>query len=387
MRELAGRLHALQIDSVNVLVRAQYLPPLARLGPYPRAALDSLAYERHELFEYRGHEACLLAMSLYPLLRYRMRTDQAHEYLQSPRGAYVARVHAEVAEHGPLTVGELADPGPRDDGRWSSRSGKDALEYLYDSGLLAIAGRRGAQRLYDLAERVIPAWAREARSPSREAAMKELIRLGARACGVGTLADVADYFEVDGWRDRLPPGPYWERQPRPRGTRARPIGGRLVSELVDEGRLLPAAVEGWQEPAYLHPEARIPATGGGRALVGPFDSLIWSRDRTERLFGMRYRIELYTPTAKRVHGYYVLPFLLGDALVARCDLRADRRRGALVVQGAFLEPGQEAERVASELAAELRRMSDWLELGRVEVVRHGDLGTTLHGLVNEAAPS
>jgi uncharacterized protein YcaQ len=191
------------------------------------------------------------------------------------------------------------------------------------------------------------------------------------------LTDVAGYFEVDGWRDRLPPGPYWETRQDPR---ARPIARRLVAELVEEGRLLPAQVEGWTEPAYLHPEARAPRRVQARAIVTPFDSLVWERSRIRRLFGMQYTIELYTPPPRRTYGYYVCPFLLGDTLVARCDLKADRQRKVLMVHGAFLEPGQDAARIAPPLAAELRELQAWLGLDRLEVADRGDLAGGLQAV-------
>jgi uncharacterized protein len=379
LRKLAARIHAFQIDSVNVLARAHYVPPFARLGPYPTEALDALAYRKRELFEYWGHAACLLPVALYPLLRYRMAGDAAREYMRSSRGGYMARVYAEVAERGPLSAAELADPGRRSSGWWSwwgSGNGKATLEHLYDAGLVAIAGRRGFERLYDLAERVIPQAALDAPAPPREAAMKQLICLGAAACGVGTARDLAGYFKADDWRDRLPSLPLWERPKGSGGGRARSIAKRLVAELVEEQRLLPVQVDGWSEPAYLHPGARIPRRVDARALVSPFDSLVWDRARIERLFGMRYSIELYTPQPKRVYGYYVFPFLLGDTLVARCDLKADRRRGVLM-PGAFLEPGQDGRRVASHLAEELRQLQTWLGLSRIEVGRRGDLAAKL----------
>jgi uncharacterized protein len=386
LRKLAARVHAFQIDSVNVLVRAHYVPAFARLGPYPAAALDTLAYRRRELFEYWGHAACLLPIALYPLLRYRMHAEATREHMATERGAYLARVYAEVAERGPLTAAELSDPGRRAGNWWGWGRGKAALEHLYDAGLVAIAGRRGFGRLYDLAERVIPPAALAAPVPPREEAMKQLICLGAQAHGVGTLGDIAGYFKTDGWRDRTPAGPYRERPPGPAGRPAGPIAKRLVAELVEEGRLLPARVEGWSEPAYLHPTARVPRAVDARALVTPFDSLVWERSRIERLFGTKYSIELYTPAAKRVYGYYVCLFLLGDTLVARCDLKADRRRGALLVQGAFLEPGQDARRVAPALADELRLMQAWLGLERTEVAGRGDLAAALVRALGPAAP-
>src|SRR5215469_6851700 len=382
LRKLAARLHAFQIDSVNVLVRAHYVPAFARLGPYRMEALDALAYQKRELFEYWGHEACLLPISLYPLFRYRMNkhAERTQEYMRSERGSYMAKVYAEVAERGPLTAAELSNPRRSSGGWWGwwgSGNGKATLEHLYDSGLVAIAGRRGFERVYDIAARVIPRAALDAPAPPREEAMKQLICLAASAYGVGTYRDITGYFNVDGWRERLPPGPRWSHPKDLRGRRSKPIAKRLVSELVEEARLLPARVEGWEEQAYLHPQARVPRTVDACALVTPFDSLVWERSRIDRLFGMKYTIELYTPPEKRVFGYYVCPFLLGDTLVGRCDLKADRRRGVLAVQGAHAEPGQDRRRVAPELAAELQQLRAWLALDRVEVTERGDLAPAL----------
>lgn len=377
VRMLAARLHAFQIDSVNVLVRAHYVPAFARLGPYPMDALDALTYRKRELFEYRGHAACLLPVSLYPLMRYRMHAEETRAYMRSERGAYMANVLKEVTEHGPIGVAQLSDPGKRVSKWWGWGKGKAALEHLYDSGLVAIAGRRGFERLYDLAERVIPRAALDVPAPPREEAMKRLICLAAKACGVGTAGDITGYFEIDGWGDRLPPGPWWERPKGPEGRRARPIAKRLVAELVEEGRLLPSQVEGWKDPAYVMPGVRVPRTIHHRALVTPFDSLVWERSRMERLFGIKYTIEIYTPPPKRVYGYYVCPFLLGDTLVALCDLKADRQGKILMVQSAFLKPGEDARRVVPELAGELRQMQAWLELDRIEVADRGDLAARL----------
>jgi uncharacterized protein YcaQ len=217
--------------------------------------------------------------------------------------------------------------------------------------------------------------------------MKQLICLAAKAYGIGTLGDVVGYFETDGWRDRLPVMPWWERPKGPDGRRTRPIAKRLVAELVEEGRLLPAVVDGWQEPAYLHPEARVPTAVDARAIVTPFDSLVWERRRIDRLFRMKYTIELYTPISKRVYGYYVCPFLLGDMLVGRCDLKADRQRQVLMVQGAFVEPGQDARRVGPELAEEVRQMQTWLQLDRIEVADRGDAAAELRRSVQRGAPT
>jgi len=387
LRALATRLHLFQIDSVNVLVRAHYVPAFARLGPYRLDLLDSLAYKKRELFEYWGHAACLLPIDLYPLVRYRMlkHAETTRAYMRSKEGAGMARVYAEVAERGALGAGDVTEGGKRLKGWWGwwcqGENAKAMLEHLYDAGLVAIAGRRGFERLYDLTERIIPRSVLEAPVPPREDAMKQLICLAARACGVGTARDLTNYFNIDDWRDRLPAGPTWVwlNERGRKGSRAAPIVKRLVAELVEEGRLLPARVEGWpeRERAYLHPEARVPRRIDARGIVTPFDSLVWERDRIARLFGMQYSIEIYTPPAKRVYGYYVCPFLLGDTLVARCDLKADRQRRVLMVPGAFLEPGQQARRVAPALAVELEQLRDWLGLDKIEVGRRGALAAAL----------
>ena len=389
LHRLAARLHAFQIDSVNVLVRAHYVPAFARLGPYKMEALDSLAYRDRKLFEYWGHEACLLPVSLYPLVRFRMHkhAGPTQEYMRSGRGAYMARVYDEVAERGPISAGELSDPGKRSAGWWGwwgSGNGKATLEHLYDCGLVAIAGRRGFERLYDITARVIPQAALDAPAPPREEAIKQLICLAAKACGVGTLGDLTGYFKLDDWRDRMPAGPRWTHAKGPARRPAAPVARRLVAELAEEGRLLAARVEGWKEQAYLHPQARVPGAVEARTFVTPFDSLVWERSRVERLFGMKYAIEMYTPAPKRIYGYYVCPFLLGDTLVARCDLKADRARKVLMVQSAFLEPGQNARRVVAGLAGELRHMQAWLELDRIEVSERGDLAAMLARSVRPA---
>jgi uncharacterized protein YcaQ len=386
LRKLAARVHAFQIDSVNVLVRAHYVPAFARLGPYRMDLLDTLVYEKRELFEYWGHAACLLPVSLYPLIRYRMRkhAEVTQEYMRHQRGAAMARAYAEVAERGALTAGELTEQGTRAKGWWGwagSANGKAILEHLYDAGVLAIAGRRGFERRYDLAERVIPRHALEAPVPPREEAMKQLICLAAQACGVGTANDLINYFYVDGWHDRLRPGPVWDWIGDDGPRRTKSIVRGLVAELAEEGRLLPVEVEGWKQRAFLHPQARVPRRVEARGLMTPFDSLVWERDRIARSFGMEYSIELYTPAPKRIYGYYVCPFVLGDTLVARCDLKADRARRVLMVPGAFLEPRQQAThqatRVAAALAEELEEMRRWLDLDRVEIGRRGDLAAGL----------
>lgn len=362
LRRGLARTGLLQIDSVNVVVRAHEMPLFSRLGPYPRTLLTEMVERRRELFEYWAHEASLVPVGLHPMLRWRM--ARAHsgawrhvQRIFRERPGYVESVRQEVAERGPIGASQLSEPGAKQGPWWGWAEGKAALEWLFYSGELAAAGRsRGFERLYDLPERVLPATVLRAPTPSEEDAQRALLLLAARSHGVGTARCLADYFRI-----KLP-----EAKPR-------------LAELVDEGALLPVSVEGWREPAYLHAEAARPRRVHARALLSPFDPLVWERSRVERLFGMRYRIEIYVPAPKRVHGYYVMPFLLGDRLVGRVDLKADRARSALVAHGAFSESccSERGSEIAAELAAELRSIAGWLGLERLEVGERGDLAPLL----------
>lgn len=371
VRRLASRIHCFQIDSINVLARAHYIPAFARLGPYPMQAIDTLAYQRRELFEIWGHAGCLMPIGLYPLLRYRMSAAKAASPWtpgrSRPDGAYIEKVYNEVAERGPIVARELSDPGERRGKWWGWNRGKIALEHLFSSGMVAIAGRRGFQRQYDIAERVIPREVLDAPYPDPEESKKQLICLAAKAHGVAVAGHLIGYF-----------GLHQERRPKSDdGKRPKPIGNRLVAELVEEGRLEPVRIEGWTEQAYMAPGTRVPRSVDARALLGPFDSLMWGS--MQRLSGFKQFLaqQLYVPADKRVYGYYVLPFLLGDTLVARCDLKAYRQRRVLMVQSAFLEPGQDGKRVADQLADELQDLQTWLELDSIEVADRGDLARQL----------
>jgi uncharacterized protein YcaQ len=345
LKRTVDRLAVVQIDSVNVLSRSHYLPAFSRLGPYPRVSLDALAGRRRDLFEYWAHEASFLPVRLHPMLRWKMAAAEEHAWgsmvrLQRERPGYVAEVLARVREGGPLKASQMLEPRPDRPGTmWNWHVGKVALEYLF---------------FYDLTERVLPPEVVQAPTPERADAIRELVRTASRALGVATGKDLADYFRL-----------------RVADTRT------AIAELVDAGELVPVEVAGWDRPAWLDPQARRPRWVRARALLTPFDSLVWERPRVERIFGFRYRIEIYTPAAERVHGYYVLPFLLGDELVARVDLKADRQAGVLRVQSAYAEPGVDVAEVSVHLAAELRLMADWLELEDVAVVERGDLAGCL----------
>jgi uncharacterized protein YcaQ len=360
------RIGMLQIDSVNVLMRAHYFPLFSRLGPYPVKLLDEACYKRtrRRFFEYWGHEACLLPLEAFPLLRWRM--ERARNFLGTwkslarfakTRPDFIERVLEVVKEYGPAGAGEieqhLAEERLRGSGGWWGWSDtKAALEFLFWCGRITTASRYNFQRLYDLTERVIPREILNAQVVSLEDAHRELIRIASRALGLATELDLRDYFRL-----------------QPDASRAG------IGELVESGELVPVTVEG--SKAYLHRDAKVPRRVVGQALISPFDPLIWERKRPERLFQFRYRIEIYTPAHKREHGYYVLPFLLGDRLVARVDLKADRKLGKLHVLSALEEPAVDRAQVAEALAGELALLAEWLGLGQIYVAPRGSLAVTL----------
>jgi uncharacterized protein YcaQ len=363
---LVQRLGLLQLDSVNVFERAHYMPVFSRLGPYDRAVLDRLAGHtagrlNRRLVEYWAHEASLVPLTTHPLLRWRMADIEgawgSMQRILDENPQLVAQTLALVAEAGPIRAGDtgFSRAAPAAGQMWNWHAGKVALEYLFYTGQIMAARRINFERHYDLAERVLPGAIHAAPTPSREDAQRELVRISARALGIATEPDLGDYF-------RLPRA----------DSKAR------VAELVAAGELSSVAVRGWEAPAFVWHEAPRPRPIRGRALLSPFDPLIWFRPRAERLFGFHYRIEIYVPAPQRVYGYYVLPFLLDDALVARVDLKSDRQAGVLRVQGAFAEPGVELPRVAAELAGELATTARWLGLtGGVAVMPNGDLAPAL----------
>jgi uncharacterized protein YcaQ len=356
---LAERLSLFQIDSVNVVSRAHYLPAFSRLGAYPTALLDRAAWGKpRRLFEYWAHEASLLPFDLHPLLRWRMARAERGEagwkslrsFVDERRGEADA-ILARIAAEGPLAASDL-EKGRTGWCEWSSA--KRVLEWLFWAGRITTATRRGSfERVYDLPERVLPARILALPTPSEEEAKRGLLERAARAHGVATARDLRDYF-------RLSPA---DAAPR-------------IAELVEQGVLQPVRVESWRDPAYLHCDGVVPRRTEARALLAPFDPLIWERSRAERLFGVRYRIEIYTPAEKRVHGYYVLPFLLRDRIAARADLKADRKQRRLLVEAAHREEGAPDD-TPEALAAELRLMAQWLGLDEVRVDRRGDLAESL----------
>lgn len=358
-RRVLATIGLLQLDSVNVLERAHYLPMFSRLGPYDRTAFDRWTSGSGELFEYWGHVASLLPTGLYPMFRWRMDQHAAEVWrslrrIQKERPGYIGAVLDEVRERGPLTVGDLENPGQRGTGMWNWQPGKHALEWLFASGQISGYRNTNFARLYDMPERVIPESALQADPPDKIEAFRLLLIDAARHLGVATAADLGDYYRLH-----------------------MPTARRVIAKLAAAGDLEEVTVEAWDKPAFLHPEAVLPRRGGATALLSPFDSLIFHRDRVERLFDFHYRIEIYVPKPKREFGYYVLPFLLDGELVARVDLKADRQNNALLVQASHIEPGNDAAVVAPRLTTELHQLAAWLDLSDVVVKRKGDLAGKL----------
>ncbi|WP_188985829.1 winged helix-turn-helix domain-containing protein [Saccharopolyspora thermophila] len=373
LQRVLSRTKLLQLDSVNVAVRAHYMPLFSRLGAYSPDLVDTAAWSHRArqprlLVEYWAHEASLIPVEDWPLLRWRMREyggawrRRSRELLERvPQ--LVDDVLAAVKELGPIGAGalerELGGGERRGSGPWWNRSDtKRVCELLFAMGQLTTATRRSFERLYDLPERVLPAHVL-AHEPEDEDAIRALVERSAQALGVATEPDLRDYYRLSPARSR-----------------------QAVAELVEDGVLEPVTVHGWRQPAYRHVGARVPRKITGRALLCPFDPLIWERSRTERLFDFRYRIEIYVPEPKRQYGYYVFPFLLDGDLVARVDLKADRAAGVLRVPGAFLEPGRDAADVLPELAGALHDMAGWLGLDGVAVGERGDLATALRSVIS-----
>ena len=360
---LLSRVGAVQLDSVNVIARAHELTLFARLGNHPKDMAERLV-SAGRAFEYWGHEASLLPVELHPALRWRMeaaRNGQIWSGLSDvfeEQPDYVAKVLSEVTKRGPLSARDLPDRGPKAGPWWGWDAGKRALEYLFWTGTLTAWRRPNFERVYDLAERALPQDILNAPTPTPDDARKTLLLRAASAFGVASAQDLADTFRIK-----------------------RPVARPLIAELVEDGALNELSVDGWKHAAYRVPGSRIPRAVDARALLAPFDSLMWERGRVERIFGFHYRLEIYMPASKRIYGYYVMPFLLGDALVSRVEMKADRKVGALNISGAWAEVGTDKTVVAQALAGEATALAAFLGLDRVVVGKRGDLIKALRSAV------
>ena len=367
--KVIDRLHLIQIDSVNVVARSHYLPVLARTGPYNAKTLDERAFgrKRRALFEYWAHEASLLPMKHYPLMRWRMQRARngVGIYKELVRFAteredYLDLVRSEVASRGPLRAADLPEAGSSGKDWWSWSDGKTALEYLFATGEVTTAERQGNfERLYDIPGRVIDTAALNAPALREEEAIRELLRMSAQALGIATERDLRDYFRL----------PVSETK-------------KAVTDLLASGEISLVDVEGWQQPAYLAHDAELPARATRSALLSPFDPLVWNRDRAARIFDFNYRIEIYTPAPKRVFGYYVLPFLLKGRMSGRVCLKSDRQAGILRVNASHIEPGHHPDQTAHELAGHLRLLANWLGLPEVHATLQGNLSADLERALN-----
>ena len=359
LHKIVGQVGLVQLDSVNAVARAHELLFFSRIGPFDKRLLHDLVYKKRELYEGWLHVASLIPTELWPMLGWRRSTDVHHAWhtFQRREAKVIDEVLALVRDGGPIGVSDLAHLGPGSGSWWGWSRGKSVLESLFTFGQVAVTTRRGAfERVYDLTERVIPAAMLDAPEVPEHESRRRMLLLAAHSLGVGTLKDLADYH-------------------RQMFTKTKPV----LRELVEEGALVEHTVEGWREVAYALPTMKVPRTGcpDGR-LVSPFDPLVWYRQRNERLFDFSYTIEIYTPEPKRIYGYYVLPFLQGDRIVARVDVRSDRKAGVLRVPGAFEEPGCDVD--LDGLLAELRLLAQWQGCGDVVIGSKGDLAKRLRRL-------
>lgn len=362
-RRVLNSLGLLQLDYVNVLTPAHFLVLWSRLGAYDRARFQRFVYGGREFTEQCAHEASIVPVGSWPLLAYRRSSHRMHK--NNPlrrirnRTAYLDAVLRQVQRDGALTANDLPPvPGPRrKPGDWHRSIPRWALEYHFARGNLAVADRRpNFQRVYDLPERILPV-EHLSQSVGKDVAQRQLLRIAATALGVATLHDLADYYRMS-----------------PRET------APLLADLVDEGHVTTVSIDGWKQPAYLSAHARLPRSIAGASLLSPFDPVVWFRPRAERLFGFHYRIEIYVPSAQRKWGYYVLPFRLGAEIVARVDLKADRKAGRLCVLGVHEETGTDRGACVESMAQELRELANWLGLDDIRVTRHNDFSRQLADL-------
>lgn len=355
------RLRLIQLDSVPVIIRTQYMPPFSRLGPYDTRFFDDIAYRRDEWFESYIHEACVVPVEDEPWFRFLRERSRRGEMWKGLREfgesepEYVRQVLQEVADRGPLKASELSDPRPRQGEWWGSRSmGTVALDYLFRIGAVGIRRIDNFEKEWDLIDRIVPAEIRAQPTPSEDDAIRELLVRSGQAFGVGTQGCLVDYFRVP-----------------------KRAAGRLLSDVVEAGRLVECTVEGLAKPVFLDPEAVLPHSVQARALLSPFDPIVWNRPRAEWLFDFEYRIEIYVPKHKRRYGYYVMPFLLGDRLVGRCDLKTDRDAGVLRVVAAYAEPHADTDEVGAAMAGELSMLAKLVGVDDVSVDGGGPVAAAI----------
>ena len=363
LSKVIDRLNLLQIDSVNVLSRSHYLPVFSRLGSYDKTVLDkhTLAARNRRCFEYWAHEASILPYSYQPLLRWRMNDARNGAGLYKglvefarEKPKIIAQTLERVRAEGPLRPRDFGQPAVRSGEWWGWNDHKTALEYLFWTGDVTAASRDGFERLYDVPERVLPEETHTAPAPERSDAIRELVRQSARALGISTETDIRDYF-------RLPVAD----------------ARQAVADLVENGELHMVEVRGWNKPGYIWHQAKSARTFNRATLLSPFDPLVWNRERAERLFGFRYRIEIYTPAPKRQYGYYVLPFIIGERLSGRLCMKADRQAGILRVNAAWHEDGVDAGAASQAITPALHDMRQWLDLESVEVAELGNMAKAL----------
>ena len=354
-------LNIVQIDSVNVLVRAQYMPFFSRLGPYPLGMLHEYAYENRNLFEYYVHEASLIPMNHLPMIRHRMsgwRPWRRWEEVMVEHPNLLESIIQEVKSRGPLAVANIENKGERY-GFWSTTTAKLVLETLLHQGVFAVSDRARSARRYDIFERAVPDHISSKPSPSPVEAHRMMMKLAIGSLGIATVADCADYYRIK-----------------------RTDAAKAFEHLAMNGEVERVAVDTVDTELFAIPGIEPPVKPiDASAIVSPFDPLVWYRSRLEWLFDFEYRIEIYVPVKKRKYGYYVMPFLFGDELAARVDLKADRAKSVLRVPSAFLEEGCDEENVAEKLASELRLMADWLELDRIVIGRRGEFTKALRSAV------
>ena len=366
IKPVIDRMGLLQIDTINILIRSHYLPVFSRLGAYDIKLFDTKAFgsTQRQLFEYWGHEASLIPLTMQPLFRWRMEKARNLQgiyrqlkKLVEQKPAYINTIFAEIKTRGPLAARELQNRQKENgsgSGSWRWDDGKAALEYLFWTGQITTASRRGFERVYDLTERVIPANILNLPTPTADDAQRQLLNIAGQALGVASEADLRDYFRLS-------------------ATEAKP----RIAELVENGDIYPVHIDNWKQPAYLHRNAKLPGKISAQALLTPFDPLVWERNRIERLFDFNYRIEIYTPVAKRRYGYYVLPFLVDERLAARVDLQADRNNQNLRVLACYIEDDITSEPVVTTLGVELLKLATWLNLSDVVIKQRGNLARPL----------